>query len=194
MKRLPGSRHTTRRSLKINQWIHSHIARLRVALPSPSQTFRREQRVGRPIFPHRARAGYNSAMSSGNRNNTTVKALLIMTALIEAGAGLSLGVSPSLAVWLLFGTALDAPSALAVTRVAGAALLSLGAACWLARNDEQSRATTGLIAAMLLYNTAVVALLAYAGVGSGLFGVGMVPGIVLHVAMAAWCLTCLRMK
>ena len=34
------------------------------------------------------------------------------------------------------------------------ALLALGLACWLARNEEQSGAAVGLVAAMLLYNAA----------------------------------------
>jgi hypothetical protein len=83
---------------------------------------------------------------------------------------------------------------LTVSRIAGAALLSLAAACWLARQDEQSRAAAALIAAMLLYNAAVVALLAFAGVGYGLDGIGLWPSFVLHTAMAVWCLACLRGK
>jgi Kef-type K+ transport system membrane component KefB len=123
-----------------------------------------------------------------------MKALLIVTAVLEAGIGLTLVVSPSVPVSLLFGTALDTPTASAVGRVAGAALLSLGVACWQARNDEQSRAGKGLIAAILLYNTAAVALLAYAGLGSGLVGVGLWPVIVVHLAMGVWCIVCLRIK
>ncbi len=121
-----------------------------------------------------------------------MKTLFIVTAVIEAGAGLALLVSPAVAVWLLFGTEFDTPAATAVARVAGAALLSLGVACWLARHDEQSRAATGLTATMLLYNTAVVVILAHAGLVSGLVGIGLWPGIVLHVSMAVWCLVCLR--
>jgi hypothetical protein len=124
----------------------------------------------------------------------TTKPLLIMTAIIETGTGLALVSSPSAPVSLLLGTALDAPAALAVGRIAGAAVLSLGAVCWLARRDEQSRAATGLIAAMLLYNIAVVAVLAGADFGSGLSGVGLWPGLVLHVSMAVWCIACLRSR
>jgi hypothetical protein len=122
------------------------------------------------------------------------KALLIVTAIFEAGTGLALVVSPSLPVSLLLGTTLEAPSAVAVGRIAGAAVLSLGTACWLARNDEQSRAATGLIAAMLLYNTAAVAVLAGATFGSGLSGVGLWPGLILHATMAVWCILCLRTR
>jgi hypothetical protein len=118
--------------------------------------------------------------------------IFVVTAVLEAGTGLALVASPALPVWLLFGTALDTPTATAIARVAGAALLSLGVACWLVRHDAPSRAATGLTAAMLVYNIAVAALLAYAGLVSGLLGIGLWPGIVLHVLMAIWCLVCLR--
>lgn len=123
-----------------------------------------------------------------------VKTLLLVTAVIEAGTGLALVISPAVPASLLFGTALDTPVALTVGRVAGAALLSLGVACWQARHDGQSRAANGLVAAMLLYNTAVVALLAAAAIGSGLVGVGLWPGVFLHMAMAVWCIACSRRK
>src|SRR4051812_40571036 len=91
--------------------------------------------------------------------------LLIVTALAETGAGVMLLVSPSLVIALLLGASVDAPAALVVARVAGAALLSLGCACWLARNDGSDR-VRGLIAAMLLYNGLAVAVLASAAAGA----------------------------
>ena len=99
-----------------------------------------------------------------------------------------------LVVSLLLGGSLDTPAALVVARVGGAALLSIGVACWLARNDPQSRAATGLIAALLLYNIAAVAVLVYAGIGLGLSGIGLWPAVVLHVALAVWCIACLWTK
>jgi len=120
-----------------------------------------------------------------------MKTLLIVTAVIEAGTGLALLALPSALVWVLLGTSLDTPTELTLGRVAGAAVLALGTACWLARNDEQSRAATGLITGMLLYNAAAVVLLVYAGLGCGLFGVGLWPAIGVHLALLAWCIACL---
>ena len=118
--------------------------------------------------------------------------LLIVTALLETATGLALLLSPSLVAAVLLGASLDAPAALVVGRMAGAALLSLGGACWLARNDGPNRALRGLVAAMLLYNCAAVVVLANAGAGVRLVGVLMWPAVALHSALAVWCIACLR--
>ena len=115
-----------------------------------------------------------------------------MTAVVETTAGLALLLSPQLAAGLLLGASLEAPAATIVGRMAGAALLALGTACWLARDDGASRALRGLVAAVLLYNCAAVAVLATAAAGAGLAGVLMWPTVALHAALAAWCIACLR--
>ena len=120
----------------------------------------------------------------------SMKILLIVTAVLEAATGLALVFSSSMPASLLLGASLDTPGSV-VARVAGAALLALATACWLARNDLQSRAASGLIAALLLYNVAVVAVLVHAGAGLGLSGIGLWPTVVLHAAMAVWCLACI---
>ena len=119
------------------------------------------------------------------------KKLLIVTAFVETATGLMLLVSPTLVVTFLLGASLDAQAALVVART-GAALLSLGCACWLARNDGPNRAVPGLVAAMLLYNTVAVAVLANAGAGARLVGALTWPAVALHAALAVWCIACLR--
>ncbi len=121
-----------------------------------------------------------------------IKSLFIVTTVIEAVAGLALALSPAPSVSFVFGAALETPAALAISRVAGAALVSLAIACWLARHDEQSRSATGLIWAMLLYNFSVAAFLVQARLGLAVSGIGLWPGVILHVTMGVWCSVCLR--
>jgi len=123
-----------------------------------------------------------------------MKSLLIVTAAAETAIGLALLGLPSVVASLLLGGSLDTPAALVVARVTGAALISLGVACWLARNDQPSRAAAGLIAALLLYNAAALAVLVHAGLGLGLSGIGLWPAVLLHAALAIWCVACIRLK
>jgi hypothetical protein len=118
--------------------------------------------------------------------------LLALSAIIEAATGLGLMAVPSVVVRLLLGSPLDTSAAGILGRVAGTALLALGVACWLARDDTQSRTARGLVVAMLMYNIVATAVLAFAGIGLGLHGVALWPAVVLHGAMAAWCVACLR--
>ena len=120
-----------------------------------------------------------------------MKRFLILTAVIEAATGLALIALPALVVRLLLGAEISGAS-IPLGRVAGAALLALGVACWLARGDTQSRATRGLVVAMLMYNLVATAILAFAGIGLQLHGVVLWPAVVLHAAMGIWCVACLR--
>ena len=120
-----------------------------------------------------------------------MKKLLTLAAVAEAATGAALIVVPSLVGRLLLGTELFGV-ALLVGRVAGIALFALGIAWWRARDDTQSRAARGLVAALLFYNVAIVALLAFAGLGLGLWGIALWPAVVLHAVMAVWCMACLR--
>src|SRR2546427_1725182 len=122
-----------------------------------------------------------------------MKRFLILTATIEAATGLALIAVPAIVVRLLLGAEISGAS-IPLGRVAGAALLALGVACWQARDDTQSRAARGLVVAMLMYNIPATAVLAFAGIGLGLHGVVLWPAVVLHAAMAVWCIGCLRRK
>jgi hypothetical protein len=113
--------------------------------------------------------------------------LLTLTATIEAGTGLALLVVPSVVVRLLLGSPLETSAAVTLGHVAGAALLTLGVACWLARGDTQSRAARGLVAALVLYNLGVAVILGAAGIRSQPVGVALWPAVVLHAATTVWC-------
>ncbi len=121
-----------------------------------------------------------------------MKRLFTFTALIEIPAGVALLASPGLVVLALLGSSPDAPAALVVARLTGAALLSIGVVCWMTRNAGNSRAGRGLVAALLLYNTAAVIVVSEARFGSGLQGMGLWPVVLVHTAMGGWCLSWLR--
>jgi hypothetical protein len=123
-----------------------------------------------------------------------MKRLLIVTAVIELGAGVALLCFPSATVALLLGSSLDTPAAMNLARVAGAALFALGVACWLAHYDAQSRAAKGLVSAMVLYNLGAVIILGAAGIRSQPVGIGLWPAVILHAVMTIWCATSLLRK
>jgi hypothetical protein len=125
-------------------------------------------------------------------SSSSVYALQSATAVIEAGAGVALLGFPSDAAKLLPSAPLDTPDALTVARIGGMALLTLGAAFWLARGDAQSRASKGLIAAMVLYNPGAALILGAFGIGSRPVGAALWPAVVLHAAMTAWCIMSVR--
>ena len=119
-----------------------------------------------------------------------MKNLLILTAALESGAGVALLIAPILVVHLLLGA--DIPdAAIPLSRVAGAALLALGVACWLARGEVESRAARGLIGAMVIYNFGAAAALAAAGIQLRITGIVQWPAVVLHAAMGLWCIALL---
>ena len=78
--------------------------------------------------------------------------------MLEAGAGLTLLVAPALVIAFLFGSS-EIETAIPIGRLAGAALVSLGVACWGARHDAGSAASRAIVNGLLIYNAAVVALI-----------------------------------
>jgi hypothetical protein len=123
-----------------------------------------------------------------------MKTLLTVTAIIEAGAGLALLGVPSITASLLLGTPLDSPAAASLARVGGAAIFALAIVCWLARRDAQSLVSRGLIVAMVFYNFAVAAVLAFAGFVDERHGVLLWPAVLFHLTMGAWCIASLQRK
>lgn len=118
--------------------------------------------------------------------------LFIATALIEAGVGVLLLSLPALVIRLLLGVVEPSPEALVVGHVCGAALLAIGVACWLARDDCGSRSQHGLVWGMLTYNVGACGVLGFTGTMTPLCGVLLWPAVALHAALAVWCLACLR--
>ena len=129
----------------------------------------------------------NSRIESIDR--TATAPFFMLSGLMEVGAGVALLAAPDLAIRLVFGSS-GTEVGVALARLAGGALLSLGVACWLARHDGTSAASRALVSGMLIYNAAVVALVLSGSLGR----IGpLLSGVsVLHGAMALWCLLLLR--
>ena len=122
----------------------------------------------------------------------TLRLLLLVTAIAEGATGAALLLAPNVPVWILFGQSLDSALALLIGRVAGAALLALGIACWRAADDAQSPAAVGLVVSLLIYDLIAAALLFYAWFGLEQSGVGLWVAIVAHLLLALWCIAGLR--
>jgi hypothetical protein len=121
-----------------------------------------------------------------------MRKLLVTTAVLEAATGLGILALPSAVAFVMLGSPLDTPMGVAVARIAGVALLALGVACWLARHDELGPSAKGLVGAMVLYNVGVIAVLVHEAVGVAIAGIALWPTVVVHAAMAIWCITRLR--
>jgi hypothetical protein len=123
-----------------------------------------------------------------------MKALLTVTAVAEAGAGLALLCCPSVAASLLLGASLETSAAVTIGCIGGVALLALGFASWFARDDAGSRAARGLIATMAGYNLGVALVLGAAGIQRRTVGIAFWPAVLFHAAMTAWCITSMRRR
>ena len=117
---------------------------------------------------------------------------LLVTAIVEFGAGLFLLLVPDRMLSLLFGMAQPAPETLLVGRWVGVALLAIGVASAMARDDRGSQALRGVLVAILIYDVTAVGLLAYAAFGVRLAGPALWPAVAVHTVLAVWCLLCLR--
>ena len=116
--------------------------------------------------------------------------LLIVTALSEGGTGLFLVIWPPVPLALLLGVKQPSPEALPCARVAGAALVALGVTCWFGRFDKRSPTQFGLLTGVLTYDVAAAVILAYTGLFMKLLGIALWPAVLVHAALAVWCVVC----
>ena len=105
--------------------------------------------------------------------------LLFVAAVVEAATGVALIIFPPAVTRLLLGADL-AGAGIAVGRVAGIALLSLGLVCWMSRQDANK---TAVLTAMLTYNLLVTAYLMYLGFGGSLVGRLLWPAVAIHTVL-----------
>ena len=121
-----------------------------------------------------------------------MKSLFAVAGVAEMLGGLAFVLTPSLQATLFFGASLSGPAEAVLARVMGLAMMALGLAFWQGRTQPQAPAARGLAVVVLVYNTAVAALVAATAVGSHVTAVALWPAAGLHAVLAAWCAWSLR--
>jgi hypothetical protein len=109
----------------------------------------------------------------------TTSTLVRLSAVIEAATGVALIAAPDLVARVLLGPGLS-DSGVAVGRVAGFGLLSLGLACWPTADD----ATPSAVRALFTYNLLAALYLGYLRVGGGFVSYLLWPACALHALLA----------
>ena len=109
----------------------------------------------------------------------TARTFVRVSAAIEAATGIALIVSPGLVVQILLGVGV-AETGIAIGRVGGFGLLSLGMACWPNGDEVTVRATWVLF----LYNLLASLYLCYLRVGGGFTGYVLWLVVGLHAVLA----------
>ena len=121
-----------------------------------------------------------------------LKALLTVTAVAEIVTGLALLALPAVVLAALLGNQSAVEETLVVGRVAGAALLAIGVASALARDDAGSPALRGVLIGVLAYDALAALLLAHAGLDLQMTGPALWPVVAVHTLLAGWCVLCLQ--
>lgn len=109
----------------------------------------------------------------------TKRTLSTVAAAVEVTAGCALIASPTFVVRLLIGASLSS-GGIAVGRVGGLGLLSLGLACWPRRGVATAQATS----ALLTYNLLSSLYIGYLSLFGGFFGYLLWPAFALHGLLA----------
>jgi hypothetical protein len=108
----------------------------------------------------------------------TTRTLVALDSALEVATGVALIAHPSLVVRVLLGAGLSG-GGIAVGRVAGLALLSLGLACWPSADGANAQATW----ALFTYNLFVAFYLGYLRVGGGFLSYLLWPAFALHALL-----------
>jgi hypothetical protein len=121
-----------------------------------------------------------------------MKLLLSITAVFECLTGIALIAVPSIVVPLLIGIPFEDDSLHVISGFTGAALVSIGMACWLYRNSGIN--ALPLVKSVLFYNVTGTFILLYAILVLNMSALGLWPVTIIHLAMGIWCLFVLRRK
>src|SRR5271166_6144298 len=102
--------------------------------------------------------------------------ILMFAALAEAGTGVILLIYPPIVVRLLFDAEIVG-AGMNMSRLAGIALIGLGAACWPGSDTRRS------FQGMLTYSALAMLYLIYIGVRGRGVGLLLWPGVVVHAML-----------
>jgi hypothetical protein len=108
----------------------------------------------------------------------TIRTLVVVSAAIEMATGIALFAMPGFVARALLGTDLSLPG-IAVARLAGLGLFSLGMACWPGNDDI----TPHQVRALFVYNLLAAVYLGYLRVGAGFVSYLLWPACVLHALL-----------
>lgn len=109
----------------------------------------------------------------------TTRLLTTVSAVIEAATGIALIAVPDLVARVLLGTGLS-DSGMAIGRLAGCALLSLGLACW----PTADSVTPSAVRALFAYNLLAALYLGYLRVSGEFVAFLLWPACALHAGLA----------
>ena len=109
----------------------------------------------------------------------TTRMLVLLSAAIEAATGVALIAVPEFVARLLLGVGLSS-SGVAVARVGGFALLSLGLACW----PTADSTTLSAVRALFAYNLLAAFYLGYLRVSGEFIACLLWPACTLHAVLA----------
>ena len=117
-----------------------------------------------------------------------MKNLFIVTAVIESTAAFGLMINPSAMVMHLTRFSLQGNLETAAVRCSGVLLIVLAVGCWLMRPHTHRAKAMHLAMVLLAYNGFATLFLSIAYDSTHPLAGGV--GILLHAAMAIWCLVC----
>ncbi len=119
-----------------------------------------------------------------------MKTLLSITAIFECLTGIALIAIPSTIIPMLLGIPFEEDSLHVISGITGAALISIGIACWMFRNSGLH--ALPMVRSVLFYNVAGTLILLYALLGLSMSAIGLWPVTIIHFALAIWCIASWR--
>jgi hypothetical protein len=134
----------------------------------------------------------DSAVSPREMN---VKLLLEAMAVINLITGLMLILVPTFLPKIVLEISVTDSASIAMSRVTGTAILSIGMICWMVRMEGRSKAGKGIVTGLAIYNALLMMVLAYTIIVQGFSTPGLWAFIFLYSVMAGWCIrTSINMK